>query len=558
MKTSTLLSLALTITSTAGAPSDFISPHTGIKAIGSFGGVTAPWKAVGEVATKKSFKDIGLECTNVNLDHIFKVFRSHEAKIEKYLEDWYEGFVDKKDFRFGEKNFGFFPDVFAKSHDVTFDGSGCGWDRCTYMGCAEAEARGMDPRVWLVMTAVGNIQSKLTAFNNLLTEVGVTEYLKNSDLIVKEAIKNIHIPQSAEKDLSLLSMLGAGLAGGAAFGGPASALLGVIPATMSVWGASFPFHPEFEAPWDRDDVMGSVKAGIGAALETFSQLARTSFSEVIMKANVPILPQGPRDQMTFSNKIEGKTGYYLATYLKEEAWWKQVTGSPEDGKKAMGYIINRTALGAALQASRHFLVRNSLPKNKKLKSSEWVANCNKIAGGWADEGAGICYTLQGMRSDGSWPFADNAAIGKMIKEENNIFGINSIADLYQNIHTCSMSCDEAVCGKLDSKNSMKVWAKNNFNDARVSGSKLSMCAVPIPVLDKDSVCEDGKGKKFPYEFDIGHCDMHQRIIHDRRVQDGVFRTTPRMAEFNAGKIGCAEKNNYNEKLSHKFTIACSN
>lgn len=201
-----------------------------------------------------------------------------------------------------------------------------------------------------------------------------------------------------------------------------------------------------------------------------------------------------------------------------------------------------------------------MPARKKWAAKEWVANCNKLAGGWADEKAGVCYSLQGKRTTSDFPFSDNAAVGKMIKKKGNIFGIDSMKDFVHSVLDCAKTCNESHCGKTPKGLSKSVWAEGNIEKAKGNASKLATCSISIPVLDKDSLCDrdGGEDKKFPFNIDAKKCTMKIRQSDGRRFSDGKYEVTGMLGEVLAGKKSCGDKNAFNEYKFRDASVACSN
>lgn len=203
---------------------------------------------------------------------------------------------------------------------------------CSFLFHGSHPGKLIAPIAWLVMVAISNAQSKFHSFNDLMTQVTVEEYLSSSDNIVNEVTKNFHEPKDPSKFLEIFLTVGAELAGAATLRGP----LAILPMVLNVWGAVGLDQPEFEQPWKKEDVKGSVRAAIGGSLKEYSKFARQSFSHVVMNGNAPRISKNK--ETTWSKKIEAGTGSALADYLGDKSLWAVETGG-EESKKALAWVI---------------------------------------------------------------------------------------------------------------------------------------------------------------------------------------------------------------------------
>jgi hypothetical protein len=137
--------------------------------------------------------------------------------------------------------------------------------------------------------------------------------------------------------------------------------------------------------------------------------------------------------------------------------------------------------------TKHVVIKNHIPARDNLPENKWVANCEKLAGGWADKTHRLCYSLQSVRTDNSFPYADQSAAGAMIKGElgktDGLFRIDNMQDFYYSINDCRLSCGDKPYCNFHSEKASKDYVAGLLQSAKDSKSSLATCTFNIPVIE---------------------------------------------------------------------------
>lgn len=202
-----------------------------------------------------------------------------------------------------------------------------------------------------------------------------------------------------------------------------------------------------------------------------------------------------------------------------------------------------------------------MPHYTGMPDEEWVYNCNRLAGGVADTEKRICWSLQAMRSDGEWPYADHSEIGWQLKSDpNNRYHIKDMLDFYYQLDNCA---------KANNYEPYKPWPTDNLDDysANILGgtgespNNLTPCLFNIPVLERYSVCDKVVQESFPW--DRPDCDWVEEADNLRRKE---FPQDKNLNAFNAGKRACnvrGSKHKWDDNatrtsIEEEAYVACSN